>query len=113
LLSSARSWGLGVGETEYVDDMGLLADLQHYGVETRLIDFSSNPMTALWFACQEPGLSGVSRSGVLLALNVTGWHTFSTVGSRKTWDHLGDPSGATLQHALNGRQPFLVEPVHP
>src|SRR3954469_10219862 len=50
LLADARSWGLGVTATGHVDDLQLLADLQHYGIPTRLIDFTSNPMTALWFA---------------------------------------------------------------
>ena len=33
-------------------DLDLLAELQHYGAATCLIDFTYNAMTALWFACQ-------------------------------------------------------------
>lgn len=113
LLRDARAWGLGVGETEYVDNLGLLADLQHYGVHTRLIDFTNNPMTALWFACQEPTTPGTSKSGILLALNVTKWPGHLTVGDQGTWGHISDPHGATLSHALNTKQPFLVEVSHP
>lgn len=59
VLRRARAWGLGLQATGYVDDLQLLADLQHYGIATRLIDFTSNPTTALWFACQRPpGFAG-------------------------------------------------------
>ncbi|WP_409156587.1 FRG domain-containing protein [Lacisediminihabitans sp. H27-G8] len=117
LLNEARRWGLGVGDTAYVDDLQLLADLQHYGVETRLIDFTSNPTTALWFACQTPGVGphgrNFSKSGVLLALNVTAWPSYASVGPANTWDHISDRAGATLRHALNSQAPFLVESSHP
>ena len=42
-------------------DLGILAQLQHNGAATSLIDFSSNPLVALWFACKkimEPGSNG-------------------------------------------------------
>ncbi len=32
-------------------DLGILTQLQHYGAATSLIDFTSNPLVALWFAC--------------------------------------------------------------
>ena len=50
ILDEARRWGLGVEGGQLVDDFQLLADLQHFGVPTRLMDVTSNPMTALWFA---------------------------------------------------------------
>ena len=34
-------------------DLELLAQLQHQGAATGLIDFTSNPLVALWFACHE------------------------------------------------------------
>ena len=34
-------------------DLGVLAQLQHNGAATSLIDFSANALVALWFACQE------------------------------------------------------------
>lgn len=120
LLARAREWGLGVTETGHVDDLQLLADLQHYEIPTRLIDFTSNPMTALWFACQkapesieiEGGERRVARSGVLLALNITKWPRHTSVGDPHrgvTWDYLGDPRGATLKRALGLGVPFVVE----
>ncbi|MDR1465986.1 MAG: FRG domain-containing protein [Oscillospiraceae bacterium] len=39
--------------------VGLLAHLQHNGAKTNLIDYTKNPLVALWFACRErPGESG-------------------------------------------------------
>lgn len=35
-------------------DLEVLADLQHYGAATCLVDFSKNFLTSLWFACREP-----------------------------------------------------------
>ena len=34
-------------------DLGILAQLQHEGSATSLIDFTANPLVALWFACQK------------------------------------------------------------
>ena len=33
------------------DDLDILAELQHYGGKTNLIDFTTNPLIALFFAC--------------------------------------------------------------
>ena len=34
-------------------DLGILAQLQHMGAATSLVDFTDNAMTALWFACKK------------------------------------------------------------
>ena len=36
----------------------LLAKLQHFGAATGLLDFTHNPLVALWFACDEPDHDG-------------------------------------------------------
>ena len=47
LLTSAKTMN---GTDEY-NEMSLLAHLQHNGAKTCLIDYSRNPLVALWFAC--------------------------------------------------------------
>jgi hypothetical protein len=40
---------------------------QHYGIRTRLLDFTTDPATALWFATDRPGQAS---TGAVYALNV-------------------------------------------
>ena len=47
----------GISET----DLGILAELRHHGAANSLIDFTSNPLVALWFACQSPSKDGKSK----------------------------------------------------
>lgn len=113
LINDARTWGLGLGTTTYVDDLKLLADLQHYGIATRLIDFSRNPLTALWFACQTPKASVKEKSGLVLALNVTDFPRYTTVRTEETWQDRGYGPAANLERALTSGEPFLVDVAHP
>ena len=50
--------------------MELLAELQHYGAATCLIDFTTNALVALWFACEKE--TGQAGKVVAMATDDTG-----------------------------------------
>ena len=52
LIEDARSRGHDQKDGQRLSDLELLAELQHFGAATCLIDFSRNALVALWFACQ-------------------------------------------------------------
>ena len=53
LIAPARTQGLGVEAGREISDLQLLAKLQHLGAATGLLDFSWDPLVALWFACRD------------------------------------------------------------
>ena len=53
LIEPARTAGFDVEEGRAISDLQLLAKLQHFGAATGLMDFTRNPLVALWFACAE------------------------------------------------------------
>ena len=68
LLARAARRDLPGGHT--VSELQRLAVLQHHGTATRLLDVTTDPMIALWFACEAAEYS--AEKGVLFAIEVTG-----------------------------------------
>ena len=58
LIEPARNEGYGNQQNRYLNDLELLAALQHQGAATCLIDFTANFHLALWFACIDPEEDG-------------------------------------------------------
>ena len=58
-------------ENNQLDELDLLADLQHYGAATCLLDFTRNVLVALWFACQKS-----DAGGKVFVVNITDEKTF-------------------------------------
>jgi hypothetical protein len=109
MLKDARDWGLGGGRFGQVDDLQLLAELQHFGAHTRLVDLTSNPMTALWFACDSPRATNVGKSGLVVALNVSDWKTYPSESARsRAAARTEAPESRLLAEALAQTKPFLV-----
>lgn len=123
ILEEARRWGLGRDLGPSATDLHMLAVLQHHGVPTRLLDVTSNPMTALWFAVEEhqPDESGDARRspGVLFAIDVskTRWYETFQHGEGQTYAHLVNPLTATYELALakskEGGEMFRAFPALP
>ena len=114
ILREARSWGLGFGATGFVPDLHLLTVVQHHGAPTRLLDVTTNPMTAMWFACQSPG--GGATSGALFAFDVTAVPWYETLEFGPTaYGAMSDPPGWSLRYALavsaRDHRPFIVRPT--
>lgn len=115
LVKAARDWpapefaGLIMAQ-------GILAMLQHHGVRTGLMDFTNDPMTGLWFACEsETDTETRHVSGVLMAVDVTDWKRLDTedVDAYANWSHLPDPLGQGYKRIVSGGAPFLVMPSRP
>ena len=64
-------------------DLELLADLRHYGTPSCLIDFTSNFLTALWFACENLEESEEQQKGKVFILNCYETDKFSVVAPEK------------------------------
>ena len=66
LIDQARMRGfLPPGFTETSPDLEVLAQLQHQGAATGLIDFTRQPFVALWFACN----GAYERDGIVYVLS--------------------------------------------
>jgi FRG domain len=53
MLAELRRRGALYKSVGNLDEWDLLTFAQHNGMATRLLDWSSNPLTAIWFACKD------------------------------------------------------------
>ena len=75
LLDNAGLQGFRYRHGRKLSNLELLAELQHYGAATCLIDFTENALIALWFACRERP----EKDGMVVAMATDDTETFSTV----------------------------------
>ena len=69
LLEKSSMRDFRMHEGNELPDLKLLARLQHYGAATCLIDFTQNPLVALWFACQDRLEQGVAQDGKVVVMD--------------------------------------------
>lgn len=107
ILSEARRWGIGADQGLAATDLHILAQLQHEGVPTRLLDVTPNPMTALWFACA----SKLHTTGVIFAYEVSDWHHVTTTDTLAgTYDGLEGKSALDVTLEAARIVPTLITP---
>jgi hypothetical protein len=86
LLESAKAAGYGRTNGRNINDVELLAVLQHHGAATRLLDVSSDPMVAMWFAVENQDPSD-RTDGALFAINISRAESIRGTDQR-SWDKI-------------------------
>lgn len=94
LIEEARLLGHDQKNGRRLTDLDLLAELQHFGAATCLIDFTRNALIALWFACQQSSTEEKATNGKVFAVpraNVGRFETVDTKMREKDIDHFFQP----------------------
>lgn len=100
-------------------DFDLLAKMQHYELPTRLLDFSYNPLIALYFACCD----GNSSGRVLCTYDTSSLYSSQIVEKICGMYHYDDYSAVSLdrllgdvsllrRYALYTRTPLMMKPKY-
>ena len=95
LIEKAKTQGHDQKNGQELSDLELLAELQHYGAATCLIDFTRNALIALWFACQQSSTEEEATNGKVFAVpraNVGRFETVDTKMREKNIDHFFEPN---------------------
>lgn len=80
ILEPARMNGYGIKDGQKLWDLELLAELQHHGAATCLIDFTRDFFVALWFACQShKDENKKEQAGKVFILNINDAQIFSSL----------------------------------
>ncbi len=87
MLSELRRLGSVHRNLSGIDLWSLLTLAQHNGMATRLLDWSRNPLTALWFACKD----GIGEQGAFVYVLLPHWgiHLLDRSAVSSPADHTG------------------------
>ena len=77
LIEKARLLGHDQKDGQRLSDLELLAELQHFGAATCLIDFTRNALVALWMACQQS--TAGEANGKVFAVRSDDFARFETI----------------------------------
>ena len=67
-------------------DLDILAELQHYGAATCLMDFTRNPFAGLWFACKNRD----HKNGRVFAIDSGDYDRFVKINTNSMKESIGD-----------------------
>ena len=96
ILEPARMNGYGTQNGQRLSDLELLAELQHHGAATCLIDFTREFLVAMWFACQiHKDKDDKETDGKIFIVNINNPGVFLSL-ERKDLEHAGG-----IEAALN------------
>jgi hypothetical protein len=84
-------------------DLNVLAILQHYGAATPLLDFSNDPLVALYFACQPYEENNIELDGKIFCINYSG--QIRSHGSPLR--PVSDPFRINIESVLNDSRPGI------
>ena len=108
LIAEARHQGHDLKNGQKLQGLELLAELQHFGAATGLIDFTYNALVALWFACWKSP-SEENKNGKVVVLRRDGLEPLTKVDynlSQKNIEFFFRPDEAG-RYALYQWQPKL------
>ena len=110
LIAPARAAGFGIERSHKISDLQLLAKLQHFGAATGLMDFTWNPLVALWFACKSSKnaeRNGEKESdGKVFIVNLNNPQGFWRISHKKK-----DQSVQSVFFAQSDDRPLYWEPM--
>jgi len=79
LIKPSQTFGFDIEDGIEITDLQLLAKLQHFGAATGLIDFTWNPLIALWFACEKES----DKDGKVFIINLNDPNKYESPSSRE------------------------------
>ena len=105
LIEPARSEGYAHQQNKKLNDLELLAKLQHNGAATCLIDFTANFHIALWFACEDDKTDG--KVFVVNRGNIQNFKEVTPERATESIEKLLQPQPTAQQYASSESQPEI------